>query len=313
VLNWKEVKESYKRERFDMKTDVECIPCIIGQCINTLDIIGCSEKLRREAVKRLLNNLSEVDYEFSPAYNTDIAYAVAREVTGVKDPYYDLKKKYNRLALEFYPGLKQMVRLSKDRLYAAAKISVGGNIIDLGINLNKGKTLDFKDILSEIKNIPFAADDYKEFKKSLDESTDILYLSDNAGEIVFDRVFVEELVERKKNVILSVKSAPVSNDVTMEDIKEVGLDNIVKVIETGNDRIGVNFESASDEFLKEFKKADLIISKGQGNFESLDNVEANTFFMLKAKCEKIARALEVNYLDIVLEKRKTKWGSRKIK
>jgi len=296
-----------------MKTDMECIPCIINQCITTLNLTGCREKLKREALKKLLNILSEVDYDASPAYNSDFAYSVAREFTGVKDPYHNLKKKYNRIALEFYPSLKEMVESSADRLYTAAKISVGGNIIDFGININKGEALDFNKILSDIKNIPFAADDYKEFRKSLDESENILYLSDNAGEIVFDRVLVEELVRMKKKVVLSVKSGPVTNDATIEDAKEAGLLDIVRIIGTGNDRIGVNFESSSVEFLREFKKAELIIAKGQGNLESLDNVEANTFFILRAKCGKIARALEVNHMDIALEKRKPKWGSRKIK
>jgi damage-control phosphatase, subfamily I len=295
-----------------MKTDLECIPCIVNQCISTLNLTSCAENIKKEAIKRLLKRLSEIDYGLPPAYNSDFAYIVSREITGIRDPYYDLKKKYNRLALEVYPRLKEIVKSSKNRLHTGAKVAVEGNVIDLGININKGKPPDFTKILNDIENMPFAIDDYKEFKKSLDKCNSILYLSDNAGEIVFDRVFIEELIGKKKNVTLSVKSGPVINDVTMEDAKEVGLSNLVKIIETGNDRIGVDFKSVSDEFIKEFKKAELIIAKGQGNFESLDDVDANTFFILKAKCEKIARALEVNYLDIVFAKRKAKWGSRKI-
>ena len=295
-----------------MKTEPGCIPCIINQCITTLNLTGCGEKLKRKTIKKLLEKLSVIDYAMPPAYNSDFAYIIAREVTGVKDPYYDLKKQYNRLALEIYPRLKEIVRSSKDKVYTAAKIAVEGNVIDLGININKGKPLDFNKILEDIKNVPFSVDDYKELKKSLDKSKDILYLSDNAGEIVFDRVFIEELISLNKNVVLSVKSGPIINDVTVEDVRETGLDKLVRVIETGNDRVGVNFKSASDEFLKEFKEADIIIAKGQGNFETLDDIYANTFFILKAKCEKIARALEVNYLDIALAKRKKRWGNKKI-
>ena len=295
-----------------MKTEPGCIPCIINQCITTLNLTDCEDNLKKETVKRLLSKLSEIDFQMPPAYNSDFAYIIAREVTGVKDPYYDLKKQYNRLALEIYPRLKEIVRSSKDKVYTAAKIAVEGNVIDLGININKGKPLDFNKILEDIKNVPFSVDDYKELKKSLDKSKDILYLSDNAGEIVFDRVFIEELISLNKNVVLSVKSGPIINDVTVEDVRETGLDKLVRVIETGNDRVGVNFKSASDEFLKEFKEADIIIAKGQGNFETLDDIYANTFFILKAKCEKIARALEVNYLDIALAKRKKRWGNKKI-
>ena len=295
-----------------MKTDLECVPCIIKQCINTLNLTKCSSIIAKKAIKELLNNLRVIDYSLPPAYNSDIAYSISRKLTGVKDPYYKLKKEYNKLALEIYPKLKEIVRLSSDSLYTGVKIAVEGNVFDLGININKGNPLDFEKIIDDIKSMPLAVDDYTKFKKSLDKATNILYISDNAGELVFDKIFIEELIKQHKNVVLSVKSGPVINDATQEDVKEIGLDSLVKVVETGNDKIGVNFKYISDEFLKEFRKADLIISKGQGNFETLYDIGANIFFMLKAKCKKIARELGVNYLDVVVIKRKVGWGSKKI-
>ena len=295
-----------------MRTDLECVPCIIKQCINTLNLTQCSSTIAKKAIRELLKNLEGIDYSLPPAYNSDIAYSVSRELTGVKDPYYKLKKEYNKLALEIYPKLKEIVKLSSDRLYAGVRIAVEGNVIDLGININKGSPLDFEKIIDNIKNIPLAIDDYTKFRKSLDKTTNILYISDNAGELVFDRIFIKELIKQHKNVVLSVKSGPIINDATREDVVEAGLDSLVKVIETGNDKIGVNFEHASSEFLSEFRKADLIISKGQGNFETLDSIDANIFFILKAKCEKIARVLGVNYLDVVMVKRRSKWGNKKV-
>jgi len=295
-----------------VKTDLECVPCIIKQCINTLNLIKCSESIKRKAVKGLLNDLEKIDYDLPPAHNSDIAYIASRKFTGVKDPYCKLKEESNKAALEIYPRLKEIVAKSPDRLYAGIKIAVEGNIIDLGINKGGSSSLNFEKIIGDIKNMPFAADDYSKFKKSLSEAKNILYISDNAGELVFDRVFIKELIKQHKNVVLSVKSGPIINDATRKDAEEVGLDSLVKVVETGNDRIGVNFNYASDEFLEEFRKADLIISKGQGNFETLDDVDANIFFILKAKCEKIARELGVNYLDVVMVKRDLRWGSKKV-
>lgn len=295
-----------------MKTDLECVPCIIKQCINTLNLTKCSENIKRKAIKGLLNDLEKIDYDLSPAYNSDIAYIASRKFTGVKDPYCKLKEESNKAALEIYPKLKEIITKSPDRLYAGIKIAVEGNIIDLGINGGDGSALNFEKIIDDIKNMPLAVDDYAKFKKSLGEAKNILYISDNAGELVFDRVFIKELIKQHKNVVLSVKSGPIINDATRKDAEEVSLDSLVKVIETGSDRIGINFNYVSDEFLKEFRKADLIISKGQGNFETLDDVDANIFFILKAKCEKIARELGVNYLDVVMVKRESRWGSKKV-
>jgi uncharacterized protein with ATP-grasp and redox domains len=295
-----------------MKTYLECIPCIIRQCLNTLNLVHCSESISTKAMRELLNNLSKIDYDLPPAYNSDIAYSVSRELAGVKDPYYKLKKECNKLALQIYPRLKEIVKLAPDGLYAGVKIAVEGNIIDLGISKNKENSMDVEKIIDDIKNMPLGVDDYGKFRESLDKAANILYIGDNAGELVFDKVFVEELLKLGKNIVFSVKSGPIINDATMEDAEEVGLCSLVKVIETGNNKIGVNFSHASKEFLEEFRKADLIISKGQGNFETLDDIDANTFFILKAKCSIVASELGVNYLDVVIIKRKPEWGDNKV-
>jgi len=106
-------------------------------------------------------------------------------------------------------------------------------------------------------------------------------------------------------VVLSVKSGPIINDATVDDARQAGLDRMGRIIETGNNFIGINLKQASPEFSREFEDADMIISKGQGNFESLDEIKGKKiFFLLKAKCEKIARELGVNYLDVVFMKSK---------
>jgi len=278
------------------------------QVINTLKISGCSNKVSRKVILRELQKLENIDYDLSPAANSDIAYIVFREVTGIKDPYYDLKRKYNSLALDIYPELEKVVDSAEDRLYTAAEVAVAGNVIDFGIDIKKADTLDLNKIIKDLLKMQLPVDGYNKFKESLKNSTNILYITDNAGEIVFDKIFIKELVRLNKKTVLTVKSYPIINDATLEDAVEAKLDNLARVIETGNGCIGINMDDSSDTFLEEFKKADLIIAKGHGNFETLDEIDANIFFLLKAKCEKVAGDLGVRYLDVVFTESKARTG-----
>jgi len=288
-----------------LKTDLECIPCVINQTLSVLRLAGSDEYTSRKVVKKVLRKLEDIDYGASPAVNSNIAYHTASEITGIADPYRESKIRDNTAAMEIYPQLKKMVQASKNRLHSAARMAVAGNVIDLGINLMNDKTVDMAEVIDEIKNIPLARDDYDAFYHDLEDSGKILYLADNAGEIVFDRVFIEQMLMMGKTVVLSVKSGPIINDVTRADMRQTGLDSLVMVIETGNNCIGVDLGHASPAFLKEFEDSDMIISKGQGNFESLDEIKGKkVFFLLKAKCKKIARELGVGYLETVFMKSK---------
>jgi uncharacterized protein with ATP-grasp and redox domains len=293
-----------------VKTYLECVPCIIKQAINTVRISGSSDKTGRKVVEEVMRRVKNIDYGLSPAANSDIAYFVFNEITGIKDPYYDLKRKYNRLALDVYPKLEKLVKSSKDRLYMAAKAAIAGNIIDFGIKIKNAVTVDLKKIIRDLPGIHLAVDDYNSFRELLKNSENVLYISDNAGEIVFDKIFIKEMVRLGKNVVLTVKSGPIINDATMKDAVEVNFDGLARVIETVNNNIGINLDSSSSFFLKEFKKADIIIAKGQGNFETLDNVNANIFFLLRAKCGSIASELGVGYMDIVFTEGRTRAGRK---
>lgn len=291
-----------------MKTYLECVPCIIKQITNTLKISSCSDKISRKVIFRVLKKLENIDYNLSPAANSDIAYIVFREVTGIKDPYYDLKRRYNRLALKIYPELEKVVDSAEDRLYTAVKIAVSGNVIDFGIDIKKANTIDLNKIIGDLSKMTLAIDSYNRFKESLENSTNILYIADNAGEIVFDKIFIKELVKLNKKVVLTVKSDPIINDATMEDAVEANFYSLARVIETGNGCIGINMNDSSDTFLEEFQKADLIIGKGHGNFETLDETDANIFFLLRAKCENVAKELGVRCLDVVFTESKKRAG-----
>jgi len=285
-----------------LKTYFECIPCILTQAIITLDLCKADFDLKRIVVSELLEKLKSADYDLSPSENTDIAYEIIAKHTGVKDPYYHYKREHNKLAIDSYQEFKKILNSSQNRLYCAAKIAIAGNVIDLGISHNHKDQLDFSRILKNIVEIPLAIDDFNDFAIRLKNAKNVLYIADNAGEIIFDRVFIEELVHMGKKVTVSVKSGPIINDANLEDALEAGLDKIAEIIEAGHNKIGNSIKYVSDGFLDTFYSADLIISKGQGNFETLSEVTAPVYFLLKAKCKSVAAELGVNYLDVVFVK-----------
>ena len=148
-------------------------------------------------------------------------------------------------------------------------------------------------------------DDYPAFRAALKDCRKLLYVCDNSGEIAFDRLLIERLRERCQ-VTASVKSEPIINDATMQDAEEVGLPALVRVIETGSGDIGVNWERASREFVQAFRAADIVLAKGQGNFETLDETPGEIFFLLKAKCPEVAAELAVKEGALIFFRKKNR-------
>lgn len=288
-----------------MKTDLECTHCIVMQALNALKLDSHDEKTSQDFIKKVLKGLEKMDYDDTPAVNSNLIYHIYSRLTGLKDPYLDIKVSYNNAALEIYPELEKIVDDSPDPLYTSARAAVAGNEIDFGVHLSGNKMPDLKYIIEEIKNKPLSHDDFPIFVRDLENSNKVLYLADNSGEIVFDKLFISQIIKSGREVVLAVKSGPIINDATADDVRQVGLDKMVKVVETGNNCIGVNFKQISHELLDELEDADMIISKGQANFESLDDARGKKiFFLVKAKCKIIARELGVNYLDVVFMKNK---------
>ena len=147
-------------------------------------------------------------------------------------------------------------------------------------------------------SVPLVGDGLNAFRNAIDQARQILYLGDNAGEIVFDRLLVEILPREKVTYV--VKAHPIINDATIEDAKMAGITDLVEVIDNGDDTPGTVVENCSSEFQKRFEEADMIISKGQGNYETLNLVPKNIFFLLMAKCPVIAREIECKQGSLVI-------------
>jgi len=282
-----------------VKTYLDCLPCFLRQALKTSRIATDDEKIQREILDEVMARLVGLPLDASPPRIAQIVYGTIKTLTGNGDPYAAIKKNQNEIALGFYPELKAMVREAVDPLLLALKMAIAGNIIDLAV---PREINNIKEEILSIINSPLAVDSYAAFQKSLRDATLLLYLGDNAGEIVFDRILIEELnTIYTMKTVLAVREKPIINDAVLDDAAFVGLDKQAEIISNGSDAPATVLGECSPEFLECFRSADVIIAKGQGNYESLSDEDANIFFLLTVKCPVVARHLQLEVGDMVLK------------
>jgi uncharacterized protein with ATP-grasp and redox domains len=211
-----------------------------------------------------------------------------REVTGNVDPYVEQKRRLNDVAMELFPIFSQRIKSAANPLEIAVRLAIAGNIMDLAVKTSLGE----EEVLASFEDCLAAPLDCQidEFVHAVETAEDILYLTDNAGEIVFDRLLLEHLPCEKVTVV--VRGKPVINDATMADAEYVGLAKIVTVIDNGSDAPGTILSDCSGDFRYRFARSDMIISKGQGNYETLADSSRPIWFLLRVKCPIIARDLK---------------------
>ena len=248
--------------------------------------------------------LRNIFLESIPPESGRLIYHKVSEITGNLDPYREIKSESTKKALSLYPSLKSQVEKSSDRLLTAIRIAIAGNVIDFGPN----RSFDIKQEIEETLKRDFAVCDYDRFRDCLDEALEILYIGDNAGECVFDRILIEEM---KKPVIYAVRDVPIINDATYEDAVQAGIDKVATILSSGTDAPGTILKTCSAEFIKTYDHSKFIISKGQGNYEALSDEICPIFFLLKVKCHVIAEDIGVDEGDIVLKARPSKKSARK--
>jgi uncharacterized protein with ATP-grasp and redox domains len=251
-----------------------------------------------KTIKRILDEvgmmLRGIPLESTPPEMGRLIYQKIREITGTFDPYKEIKRESTRKALRLYPSLKRKVEKSTDKLLTAIRVAIAGNVIDFGANRNFNMEQEIKGVF----NKESAIFDYDKFKGSLSEADEVLYVADNAGECVFDRILIEEL---KKPVIYVVRDVPVINDATYEDAVQAGIHRVATILSSGTDAPGTILRRCSAEFKKIYNDSKFIISKGQGNYEALSNERLAIFFLLKAKCHVIANHIGGHKGDIILK------------
>lgn len=277
-----------------MKTYLDCIPCFFKQALYAARVAVDDEAKIKEVLDRVGMLISDVPLESSPPETGREVYRTVREVTGVDDPFKGLKAESIEQALALYPTLNEILSKADAPLETAVRLAIAGNIIDFGANPDFELEQDVKEIIEKKP----AINHYQGFKDAVSRARDILYVGDNAGETVFDRLLIETM---GKPVTFAVREGPVINDATMEDALSSGLDEVAALVSSGCDAPGTVLEGCSQQFLAYFDRADLIISKGQGNYETLSHEKRPICFLLKAKCPVIARNLGVKVGDIVIK------------
>jgi damage-control phosphatase, subfamily I len=277
-----------------MKTYLDCIPCMMDQALRVGRIATTDEK----KIKKLLDVVGErikyIPMENTPPEMGNFIYKEVRKIMGVNDPYKKIKDSNINEVKILYPELKEIINNSDNRLFTAIKLAIAGNIIDLGMNKNFNISSHFPQILAK----DFAINDFDEFIKHYEKANSILYIGDNAGESVFDKILIEELLIP---VTYVVRDIPVLNDVTIDDAINSGIEEVAEIISSGTTAPGTILSLCNENFIEKFYNADMIISKGQGNYEGLSNVKRSVFFLLEAKCPIIAKDLNVKENDIVLK------------
>ena len=279
-----------------MRVYPDCIPCFLRQALEAARRVTEDRKEQREVLSEVAALIPSLPMDATPVDMGRVIHRTVNAVIGSVDPYREVKKEYNDRALLLYPQLKQRVKNSPDSLLTAIKLSAAGNVIDFGV----GAKFDLSQSIEEGLREKLVGFDYALLKERLEQVEEILYLGDNAGEIVLDKIVVEELVSRGKKVTFVVRGKPIINDVTLEDASYVEMDEVANVISSGCDAPGTTLRYCDSAFIETFGKSKLIIAKGHGNFEGLSEEDRPLFFLLKVKCPVVAAELGATVGSIVL-------------
>lgn len=276
-----------------MRTYLDCYPCFLRQALDGARMAGASQRQQREILERVLELLKDTPLSSTPPEIGQRVHRIVRQETGIEDPYRAAKARSTQEALALYPWLESTLAEAHDGLEAAVRLSIAGNIIDMGPN----PTYDLRDEVMRVLEEPFAIYDGEALRTSLRDADWVLYLADNAGETVFDRLLIEAL---DAPVIYAVKGHPIINDATVEDAQAAGVDKVAEVISNGSDSPGTLLETCSEEFRGTYEQAELIIAKGQANYETLSEEGTHIFFLLQAKCPVLSQDAGVPVGSIIL-------------
>ena len=286
-----------------MKISYECGPCFLRQAKEALELSTDDEALKMEVMEEIFKFLSN-NFKVDTNSNSTGSkmHNMIKQKTGCIDPYYKEKIEGNEIALKYLPDVKRILE-EDDSLENYVKISIIGNILDFG-----AFTLD-DDIESVIKTSlekDLAVKDIEEFENSLKMHDKVLYLVDNTGEIVFDKLLLSKIREYDLDITIAVKSEPILNDACRKEALDAGLDEFGEIVEIGCGTVGYVDSEISDEFREIFESHKFVISKGMGNYEGLTEIDLSdkeVYFLLCAKCNTISWDIGVNLHDMLLFKK----------
>lgn len=273
-----------------MRAKPACLPCCLRQIISTAGRLTRDETVQIELLRRGMRFLLESDPARTPAEMSTDLFRLTAEALGNEDPYGPEKERYNREAMGLYPQLRSLIEASPDRMQAAALLAVAGNLIDLGIMA----PMAVSEAIERVIRRGFVRADLEDLRRDLGQARNLLYVGDNAGEIAYDRLLVEEIRREFPGIeaAFAVKSGPAMNDATRADAEAVGLPAVARIVETGGAYLGAPPPGTSNAFWAEFTRADVVIAKGHANYETLDERSHRAlYFLLTVKCEIVGEAV----------------------
>jgi len=279
-----------------MNISLDCIPCIVNSFLRLLQSGIVPDAAQEPAMRRLLDFLAGADYRQSAPALGRAMHRMIREVLQNPDPYKEIKEEFNTMMLGLYGDLKKMVQQADDPFDMAMRLAIAGNVIDFGPQ----RQLDVMDTIQRVVHADLAIDDSPQLRRDVQSASTVLYVGDNCGEIVTDKLFIE--VMNHPAVYFAVRGGPVLNDATVDDAANIGMKQLAKVVTTGDNAPGAVWETASDDFKELLLTADVVIAKGQGNLEGLIDVKHTIYFLLVTKCDLIAHRVGAKTGDFIVKR-----------
>ncbi len=293
-----------------MNTYLECIPCFFNQVLQAGERSELSSAQVKVMMDAVGDELKRFPLEASPPEMAPTIQKLYTELSGISDPYKSIKDMSNEKALAVYPELKAIVERSATPLLTAVELACAGNIIDYGAHQDVDVSGEILQILSQA-DAAIAHEErelfaFDAFCDDLSKAKRLMYVGDNCGEIVFDRVLIETIAAHYPTLHIDfvTRGTPILNDCLVEDAYTCGLHHAATIVSSGMVSPGLIMKNASPEFKALFDQADMIISKGQGNYEALSGIDAPIYFLLITKCKVIARDLGSSMRDLILKKQK---------
>jgi uncharacterized protein with ATP-grasp and redox domains len=273
----------------------DCVPCALRSALAAVRQVSDDDWLAAKVLKQVMADMPEVDPERSPAEYSLEVLRNALKVAGCADPYKEERGRQNAAARELLPVAREAMEKSKDKLETAVRLALAGNCFDPLLE-------DFDPaayVESALETQP-ARFDYSEFRQAAKAAESVLYILDNCGEAVFDKLLVERLLGKNRKVLVAVRHSPVLNDVTRQEAEELSFSDVATIVDPGKDMLGVVQSFASAQFRETFKSADMVVAKGQANYETLAGAQRDIFFLLQIKCRVVAEHIGLKAGDACL-------------
>ncbi len=282
-----------------MKINYECLPCLVNQIVRVADITKADNK--DILFKKIFACLGDIDFSKSNSEVIGSTFRLLKEHIKNDDPYRETREYYNKLFLDMIDKFENEINISFNPLEKALKYAIIGNLIDFN-PIHNSSLEEIMKCFEEVDNLSLTINHTEKLINDLASANILLYLGDNCGEICLDKLLIKKIKEYNPSIHIyfGVRGKPVVNDSIEDDAYFVGIDEYADIISNGDDSMGTVISRTSDEFKHIYQAADIVISKGQANYESLsEQVGKNIYFLLMTKCEVIAKDIGIAQKSIV--------------